>query len=74
MIIHLWEQEKILIKKYAESYQKQTGDEHYSWKRICELLRERYEEKLDETLKEIMDIKVREFEDNKGKEAEDTEA
>lgn len=65
MIIHLWEQEKMLVKKYAESYKQQTGDD-YSIYHILSILREHYEENLDKDLKEVMDIKVREFNENKG--------
>lgn len=67
MIIHLWEQEKLLLKKYAEEYKKKTGDS-YSWSRIMEMLREHYEEHLDETLKLIMDIKERELKEANARE------
>ena len=67
MVIHLWEQEKVLVKQYAEQYKKQTGDS-YSWKHILSLLREHYEEHLDEALKQVMDTKMRELNEEKEEE------
>ena len=60
MIIHLWAQEMMLLKKYAEDFKKKTGVE-YSMNHIMSILREKYEENLDADLKEVMDIKVREI-------------
>lgn len=60
MIIHLWTQEMMLLKKYAEEFRQKTGVE-YSLNHIMSLLREKYEENLDKDLKEVMDIKVREL-------------
>lgn len=60
MIIHLWTQEMMLLKKYADEFKKKTGVE-YSLNHIMSILREKYEENLDADLKEVMDIKVREL-------------
>lgn len=73
MIIHLWEQEKMLLKKHAEEYKKKTGDS-YSIYHILSILREYYEENLDKDLKKVMEIKKREFEEAEaGKEVDDKE-
>lgn len=72
MIIHLWEQEKMLLKKYAEKYKKKTGDE-YSIYHILSILREHYEENLDKDLQKVMDVKIREFKENQAKEETKTE-
>ena len=60
MIIHLWTQEMMLLKKYADEFKKKTGVE-YSLNHIMSILREKYEENLDKDLREVMDIKVREL-------------
>lgn len=60
MIIHLWTQEMMLLKKYADDFKKKTGVE-YSLNHIMSILREKYEENLDADLREVMDIKVREL-------------
>lgn len=73
MIIHLWEQEKMLLKKHAEEYKKKTGDS-YSIYHILSILREHYEENLDADLKKVMDIKVRELKEAEaGKEEKEKE-
>ena len=69
MKIHFLEQEKLLIRKYAEEYRKKTGD-NYSMFHIMSILSQEYEQRLDEDLKKVMSIKYREFEETKAKEGE----
>ena len=60
MNIHLWTQEVMLLKKYAEEFKAKTGVD-YSLSHIMSILREHYEENLDADLKKVMDVKVREL-------------
>lgn len=67
MQIHFYPQEKELMRKYAETYRKRTGD-NYSVFYIMSLLSTKYERDLEKDLKEIMKQKVREFEENRAEE------
>lgn len=69
MKIHFLEQEKLLMRKYAEEYRKKTGD-NYSIFHIMSIISQEYERRLDDDLKKVMDIKYREYEENKAKEGE----
>lgn len=62
MQIHLYDQELLFLKKYAEEYKSKTGD-NYSIQHIMSLLADKYEENLGKDLKEIMDVKIRELQE-----------
>ena len=62
MVIHFYDQEIMLLKKYAEEYKTKTGDV-YSIHHIMSILTDKYEENLAKDLKEVMDVKVRELEE-----------
>lgn len=66
MKIHFLEQEKELMRKYAEQYRKKTGD-NYSVFHIMSILCAKYEKNLDKDLKQVMEIKFREHEEEEAR-------
>ena len=66
MKIHFLQQEKELMRKYAEEYRRKTGD-NYSVFHIMSILTAEYERRLDKDLQKVMDIKYREHEEELAK-------